>query len=66
MFEEHDGTIRSFPVSFTNGEWDIIRTEGEGEETSYIVSENGTNGETGNKVLAAKSLDGLQGIEGYR
>lgn len=67
VFEEHDGAIRSFPVSFTNGAWDIIRIRDGEEGREHIVSESGTSGENdGDRVMTTGSPDELEGIEGYR
>lgn len=65
IFERKDDEVETFPVSFTNGRWDVLEVE-EGEEgTKYRVSESVefSNGEDG--TLYASDPDTVEGIMGF-
>ena len=59
-FIDNDGT-RSFPVSFDNGKWVVLRYDDDGEA---IVSEL-PEGEQESSTMTAHTPDKLEGIEGF-
>ena len=59
-FIDNDGT-RSFPVSFDNGMWVVLRYDDDGEA---IVSEL-PEGEQESSTMTAHTPDKLEGIEGF-
>lgn len=61
-FERKSGEVQSYPVTFTNGKWDIIRIEEKDDGVSYIVSEKINEKGT---TMSTKTPDALEGIEGF-
>ncbi len=62
IFEEKDGTVENFPVSFTNGKWDVLETEQREDGTKYRVSEPISESHGGLWLVDPSELEGIAGF----
>ena len=62
-YEDGDGTINAFPVTFENGKYVVLEYDEDDEEYPYVVSK--IEKESGTSTFQKSDVDSLNGIIGF-